>query len=99
MLRDPREERAEARLVEAVGMGAVPEFLEVERGQHLLELALHRDGEHRLVEVDRLAQEREAAAGDDGARGAKVLDEPRLPEGAVGDAPVDDVLGQVPPSP
>ena len=49
--------------------------LQVAGVHELLELAAQRHREHRLAEVDRLAEQREAAAGDHAARGHEVREE------------------------
>src|SRR5687768_2298806 len=69
--------------------------LEVARIENLLELTAERHGEHRLVEVNGLAHEREAAAGDDGARGGEVVDELVLAERLIAEVPLHDLFFQV----
>src|SRR4051794_920662 len=80
---DALEELGEPRGGELVGGEAVAFALEVAGVEDLLELLADGDGEHGTVEVDGLAHQGEAGAGDDAAGGAEVVDEARLAEGAV----------------
>ena len=59
---------------------AVAELLQIERVQRLLELPLERHRQHGLAEIDRLAHEREAAAGEHRARRRQVAHEAVLAE-------------------
>ncbi|EAU65373.1 hypothetical protein STIAU_2169 [Stigmatella aurantiaca DW4/3-1] len=93
---DPREELPQRLAREVPGMHPVSQPLQVEPVDDLLELPLHGDREHWLVQIHRLAHQRVPASSHHRARRAQILDEALLAEGPVGEVAFHLVLGDLP---
>jgi len=74
-------------------IGTKAQLLQIKRVQCLLEVSLHRDREHRLVEVDRLAHQGKTSTCDHRNRGPQILNESSLVERPISEVSLDDVLG------
>src|SRR5262249_32688905 len=88
----PLEEGAEALLRDLLRAATVALAPEAAGVEPLLELLLHGHRQQRAPQVDRLAHESEARAGDHSPRRAQIVDEGALAEGAVAEVAVDQVL-------